>query len=174
MNQIPTNTKKPPLSRLRWGALILLIGFLSPLLIPLVVASRLSDGLKAVLSAGLAFGIPELFMLVAVAIMGKEGFHYLKRYIRLLFKLYGPPDKVGKIRYRMGLILFCVPLVFGFIAPYLLIKINFYFDNIFLITLFSDLLLVISLFLLGGDFWDKLRSLFVHGATAKFPTNSEK
>jgi hypothetical protein len=29
--------------------------------------------------------------------------------------------------------------------------------------------LLISLFVLGGDFWDKLRALFVHGARAVFP-----
>jgi hypothetical protein len=87
----------------------------------------------------------------------------------LLFKMYGPPDQVSKTRYRIGLILFCIPLIFGFIAPYFLIKVNFYFDNVFLITLFCDIFLVFSLFILGGDFWDKLRSLFVHGARATFP-----
>jgi hypothetical protein len=167
------NTKKPPLSRLRWGAIILIIGFLSPLLIPLVLSSNLSQGFKAILSGALAFGIPELFMLIAVAIMGKEGFHYLKRYVRLLFKIYGPPDHVSKIRYRTGLIMFCVPVVFGFVAPYFLINVNFYFDHVFVITLFSDVLLVLSLFVLGGEFWDKLRSLFVHGAIAKFPAKSD-
>jgi hypothetical protein len=162
-------SKKPPISRIRWGAFILVIGFLSPLLIPLVVSSNLSQGIKAILSGALAFGIPEVFMLIAVAIMGKDGFHYLKRYTRLLFKMYGPPDQVSKTRYRIGLILFCIPLIFGFIAPYFLIKVNFYFDNVFLITLFCDIFLVFSLFILGGDFWDKLRSLFVYGARATFP-----
>ena len=32
-----------------------------------------------------------------------------------------------------------------------------------------DLTLVISLFVLGGDFWDKVRALFVHEARAVFP-----
>jgi len=31
-------------------------------------------------------------------------------------------------------------------------------------------LLVASLFVLGGDFWDKLRALFVHEARVQFPT----
>ena len=29
--------------------------------------------------------------------------------------------------------------------------------------------IIIGLLVLGGDFWDKLRSLFVHGARARFP-----
>jgi hypothetical protein len=33
----------------------------------------------------------------------------------------------------------------------------------------GDLLLFISLFVLGGDFWNKLQSLFVHDATAVIP-----
>ena len=36
-------------------------------------------------------------------------------------------------------------------------------------TVAGDLLLLASLFVLGGDFWDKLRSLFSHGATVVFP-----
>jgi hypothetical protein len=32
-----------------------------------------------------------------------------------------------------------------------------------------DIVFVASFFVLGGDFWDKLRSLFVHGTTLKFP-----
>jgi hypothetical protein len=30
-------------------------------------------------------------------------------------------------------------------------------------------MLLASLFVLGGEFWDKLRALFVHGARAAFP-----
>ena len=30
-------------------------------------------------------------------------------------------------------------------------------------------MLIVSVFVLGGDFWDKLRALFVHGARAVFP-----
>jgi len=32
--------------------------------------------------------------------------------------------------------------------------------------------LLVSLFVLGGDFWDKLRALFFHGAKAVFPKTS--
>jgi len=33
----------------------------------------------------------------------------------------------------------------------------------------GDVLLLASLIMLGGDFWDKLRSLFVYGSRAQFP-----
>jgi len=32
-----------------------------------------------------------------------------------------------------------------------------------------DVLLVFSFFVLGGDFWDKVRALFMHKARARFP-----
>jgi hypothetical protein len=33
----------------------------------------------------------------------------------------------------------------------------------------GDLLLLSSFVILGGDFWDKVRALFVYGAKAQFP-----
>jgi hypothetical protein len=33
----------------------------------------------------------------------------------------------------------------------------------------GDLMFIATLFVLGGDFWDKLRALFVHGAKAQLP-----
>jgi hypothetical protein len=38
-----------------------------------------------------------------------------------------------------------------------------------LMAMSGDLLLIVSLFILGGDFWDKLRALFVRDAKAVFP-----
>ncbi len=35
----------------------------------------------------------------------------------------------------------------------------------------GDLLLVASLFVLGGEFWDKLKSLFVYGAKVQCPAS---
>jgi hypothetical protein len=34
----------------------------------------------------------------------------------------------------------------------------------FIVSLIGDLMFVASLFVLGGDFWDKLRALFIHSA----------
>jgi hypothetical protein len=38
----------------------------------------------------------------------------------------------------------------------------------------GDILLLSSLFVLGGVFWDKLRGLFVHGAWIQFPGGEGK
>ena len=153
-------SKKPPTVRLWVGIIVLVTGFLSPLLIPLVLSSNFSTGVKSVISGLLAFGIPELFMLIAVGIMGKEGFNYLKRYLSLVLRRYGPPDEVSQARYIIGLIMFILPLVVSIIAPYFGHKITFFENSEITIMIILHTMLFLSIFVLGGDFWDKLRGLF--------------
>jgi hypothetical protein len=59
--------------------------------------------------------------------------------------------------------------LFGWAAAYMDDMIPGFVDNKTLFYVGSDLMFLSSLFVLGGDFWDKLRSLFVHGARAEFP-----
>lgn len=162
--------EKPSTSRMVWGTIVLVTGFLSPLLIPLVLASELSSTVKSILSGLLAFGIPELFMLLAIAIFGKAGFNYLKRFISLFIRKYGPSDEVSKLRYRFGLILFCIPLIVGLLMPYILFEIELSNNILLSLTIATDLLLLISIFILGGNFWDKLRGLFIHQAIVTIKT----
>jgi hypothetical protein len=164
MNQ-PLNDK-PQLSnrRLVFGTVILIVGFLSPLLIPWVTSTDWSVGLKSFLSGFLAFGIPEIFMLIAIAVMGKPGYEFFKEKIAKFIQPFLPPDAVSQTRYRFGLTLFSIPILFGFLAPYL----GHFFKGLHDVPiswyLGLDLVFVVSLFVLGGDFWDKLSGLFDHEA----------
>lgn len=158
--------EKPPQSRLLIGGIIFIAGFLSPLLIPLVITSELSPGIKSVSTGLLALGIPELFMLIAVAILGKSGFAYLKSRMFSWLRKYGPPDTVSKLRYRIGLVLFTIPLLLGFLLPYFWDMIPFIKQNLFLFLIGGDVMIFLSLFVLGGDFWDKLRSIFIYNSRA--------
>jgi hypothetical protein len=164
----------PSKVRLLFGGGIFILGLFSPILISLVTASALPAGLKAAISGLLVFGLPELFMLIAAAILGKTGFIYLKSRLYGLFKRYvAPPDTVSPVRYRIGLVMFCTPLIFAFIDPYAGHLIPGREAHTKLFAFGGDLLLLTSLFILGGDFWDKLRSLFVHGAKVEFPGSIE-
>jgi len=154
--------------RLRLGIIILVIGFLSPLLIPLVTATELPTKWKAIISGCLAVGIPELFSVIAIAIMGKPGFNYIKERFFGFLKKYGPADRVSRTRYRIGLVMFLLPIFFGWLAPYAPHLIPGYELHRFAVNLAGDALFISSLFVLGGDFWDKVRSLFIHGAKARF------
>lgn len=150
--------------RLIVGTIILVVGFLSPLLIPWVASSDWSVGLKSLLSGLLAFGIPEIFMLIAIGVMGKPGYELIKEKAAKFIKPLLPPDTVSRTRYRFGLVLFSIPILFGFLEPYL----SLFFEGLQDLPvgwhLVLDGLFVASLFVLGGDFWDKLRGLFDHEA----------
>ncbi|MGL1860936.1 MAG: hypothetical protein OCC46_00265 [Pseudodesulfovibrio sp.] len=154
----------PPRDRLIVGLTVLFVGQLAPLLVPIIVATQWSTVVKSVLSGFLLLGAPELAILGAAAILGKEGFDYLRARIFALFKKYGPPNVVSPTRYRVGLVMFTLPLLYALIWPYLGHAVSVLnFEGIFL-PIIGDTLFFASLFVLGGDFWDKLRALFVHGA----------
>jgi hypothetical protein len=139
-------------------------------LIPLVNGSDLADGLKTTLNGVLLVGFPKLFLVIAVAIMGKPGFAYLKSLIAARFRRFVPPATVSPLRYRIGLILFVSVIVLSSIGDYLAADVlPMRQQHPHLIAMSGDLVLVISLFLLGGDFWDKLRALFIRDAKAVFP-----
>ena len=69
---------------------------------------------------------------------------------------------------KIGLVMFCTPILFGWLSIYTAGYIPAFAQNPFPYALGGDLLLLASLFVLGGDFWDKIRSLFVHDAEVHF------
>jgi hypothetical protein len=154
--------------RFRTGVVIFVVGFLSPLLIPLVARTGLPTAWKVGISGALAVGIPEVFSLAAIAIMGKEGFMVIKGWFLRFLKKYGPPATVSRTRYRIGLVIFLMPLVFGWSTPYVFHFIPEYWTHHMVYGLIGDMALLVGLFVLGGDFWDKLRALFIYGARAQF------
>jgi hypothetical protein len=170
MTQAATIREQPTVGWRFWvGVIFFALGFICPLFIPLVTASDISTSWKAILSGVLMLGIPELLWIIAVAFMGKEGFNYIKTRIFGFLKQYAPPDRVSKTRYRIGLVMFIVPLFFGWLGPYFTYKISGYETYRFIVNLAGDVVFLLSFFVLGGDFWDKIRALFMHGAKAQLP-----
>ena len=168
--------KGPAAPKTTWrfpvGVTILVAGFLAPLAIPLVTSSGLPTGWKTAIAGALAVGVPEVMMIVAAAVMGKEGFAELKRRAGRLLKKYGPPERVSLPRHRVGLAMFTLPLFLAWLAPYLGQYLPGYGTRTLVWAIAADLIFVASFFVLGGEFWDKLRALFVHGARAVFPATS--
>jgi hypothetical protein len=158
-----------PRGRIFLGGAIFVLGQASPLLIPLVIWLEWPAAWTVAASGLLLLGIPELFLILAVAVMGKAGFNYFKRLLGEFLERHSPPDEVGVIRYRVGLVMFMLPLLLGFCAPYVGHLVPLYRAHPVILGLIGDSMLVCSVFVLGGDFWDKLRSLFVHQAKVEFP-----
>ena len=155
--------------RFAFGVILFACGRLTFLLIPLVRSSSLGADWKNVLSVVCVFGLPDLFTVLAIAVLGKEGFAQLKQLLFSRLKRFAPPAKVGKIRYRIGLVMFFLPIVFGWAYPYLNEIVSGFQDYRIALSIIGDALFITSFFVLGGDFWDKLRALFIHGAKVQFP-----
>ncbi len=97
-----------------------------------------------------------------MAVMGKPGYLYVKSRVFGLLRRYGPPTEVSRARYNIGLVMFVLPILFGWAMPYISDLIPNLEDNLFAYAIGGDMLLLASLFVLGGDFWDKVRALFVY------------
>jgi len=156
------HNQKIPTNRLAIGAAVFVAGQLSPLLIPWVLSMDIGTGIKTALSGFFMLGVPELAIMLSIVIMGKAGFAFLKSKIGRFFKQYGPPDTVSKTRYTIGLFMFIIPFGIGWLLPYFEHLIPWDKTYHLWINISGDILLIISLFVLGGDFWEKLRSLFIY------------
>ncbi len=156
--------------RFKLGTAIFLVSLGWPLLVPAMPFLGFSGAMIAAFLAVMVV-VGEVLILVAVAVMGKPGFAFMKSKVFGVLKRYGPPKTVGRVRYRIGLVMFTVPILFGwaepYVSPHLSEWIPFYDEFVLAIAL--DAMLVLGLFVLGGEFWDKLRSLFLHGARAIMP-----
>ncbi len=61
-----------------------------------------------------------------------------------------------------------MPILFGWLAPYGSDVIPGYQAHRFAVNLGGDILLLVSLFVLGGEFWDKVKALFAYEARTQF------
>ena len=135
----------------------------------------MSDGLKTGISGALAIGIPEVMTIAAIAIMGRAGHERIKAWAARLLPRIELDRDIGPVRHAIGLVLFVVPLLLGLIMPYVLLKRPLAQDLALALHAGGDLMFLISVFVLGGDFWEKLRGLFVRTARiTPTPTASTK
>jgi hypothetical protein len=157
------STAPPPKGRLLLGAGVFVLGWVVTLAIASVMRS---SALPASLIPAVVFVGPKLGVLGAIAILGKPGFASLKR---LIFGYLTPPAEVSPTRHRIGMVMFVAAILLGFFEPYSNVFFSGYDPRDIRYSLAIDLLLVVSIFVLGGDFWDKIRALFIRDAKAYFP-----
>jgi len=154
--------------RLKLGIALFVLSIVLPLLgIPFVATLDFSSSVIATVSGGLLVGA-EVIGVAAIAVMGKSGYAYIKNGVFGFLKQYGPPETVSRRRYTVGLIMFSVPILFAWLSIYIAGWIPGFINNPLPYALFGDILLLTSLFVLGGEFWDKIRSLFIYDAEAHF------
>ena len=149
-------------ARLIIGGVVFVIGFMAPLFIPLVTGSELSTGWKTTLSGLLMAGVPELFMVITVGILGKDGYQYLKGKVFAFLKKHGPPQQVSRLRYKIGLVLFSIPLLLALLFPYASHHFTVLEEIESIVNIGGDVMFFTSFFVLGGEFWDKIRALYTY------------
>jgi hypothetical protein len=159
----------PSRARLFWGlAVFLVVNIGGPVVgLPLLALTDLAPGTKT-LVGGIIVAVAELSLPVVIAILGKPGFAYIKGVFFKALRRYGPPAEVGRVRYRIGLAMLILPVFFALVEPYVGSYLGVTGQNRIVYALSGDALLLVSFFVLGGDFWDKVRALFVHSAKAHF------
>jgi hypothetical protein len=148
--------------RFRTGVALIALGWICPLFIPLVTKSALSTEWKTALSGFLLVVGPEVLSLLAIAILGKDGFNYLKEKVFALLRRAAPTAKVSRARYRAGLAIWALLFVYGSFVWYAPDLVPGYYENRIAMNLTADFLFIVSLFVLGGDFWQKFRALFTY------------
>ncbi len=155
--------------RFRFGLSFFVLGWICPLFVPFVTRSNLSTEIKTIISGVILIGGPEILSVISIIFLGKSGFNYIKSKVFAFLKLAMPRGKVSRVRYRIGLLMLLLHVINAnliFYAPHLILG---YAEHRIAMGLIADLLFVVTLFVLGGEFWEKLRALLLYEAKAFIP-----
>jgi hypothetical protein len=157
-----------PRIRFYAGLLCFILAWILPGFGILVAKLNLSVGTKAIIIGLLTLGGPELLGLLAVLCLGKENLIFIKERIFAGLKRLKPAALVSRTRYRAGLVMFLLPIIPTYIMAYAPGWLPAAAPLHLYINLAADFMFLSSLFGLGGDFWDKLRALFMYDARVEF------
>jgi len=146
--------------RFKCGIGIFAFAFLLWLLVPLA-ASLDVPGSRIAALTGAVFIANKILLLTCIGVMGKEGFQQLKSMIFGQAKRMAPVQKVSPTRHVIGLIMFFLPILSATLEPYVDAVAPGLRPNLWQLQVLGDIMLIASFFVLGGDFWNKLRGLFV-------------
>lgn len=158
-------------TRLRFGIALLMIGLVMPLGTFYIADTDWPTGVKAIVGGILFFGL-EIMAIPAVALMGKDNFDRIVTGVKRLLKQLKPTGTVSRTRYLIGLVMFVAPILFAWIVSYVPSWLPDGHEPRLAVNLALDVILLTSLFVLGGDFWDKLQSLFLYDARVIYPASS--
>lgn len=150
------------------GLSFFVLAWILPLFSILVAKLNLALSTKAVIIGLLTLGGPELLGLLAVLCLGKENLLFIKKRIFTWLKRLKPAAIVSRTRYRFGLVMFLLPIIPTYIMAYVPQWLPVASHSHFYVNLAAYFVFLSSLFVLGGDFWDKLRALFMYDAWVEF------
>lgn len=148
--------------RFKAGVVLLCLVLGAWLLVPIAAWFGASAGTIATLT-GLIFIWNKVVILLMITVMGKAGFQELKRRVAGVFRFL-PESSITPARYRLGLVMFCVPLAFAVLEPYIDAAWPGIRPGLLELQILGDLVFLSSFLVLGGNFWAKIRALFIRTA----------
>lgn len=155
-------------TRLKVGLALLMVGLLLPFATVVVFWTDWPAWVKNGVAGLLIFGF-EIVLLPAVALMGRENYDRIVGRVRRSSSQFAIAHKVSRTRYRFGLVLLGTTILVAWIVSYLPTLLPHDPATRLLVNLALDFILAASLFVLGGEFWAKLRALFRYDASVAFP-----
>jgi hypothetical protein len=163
---------KPPTLKMDWRFYAGMAALGTSCILPLGAVAVPWLGLPAahsvVLAGALVAGGPEVLCVLAIALLGKETFQYLTYKAKSVLRRVLGDKPVSKTRYYVGLATILLSLLPSYLYAYLSdvppVSMRTY------ILAAADLAFVASVFLMGGEFWEKVRRIFIYEGTPRIAT----
>ena len=156
---------KPPTLKKDWrfyaGMAAMVLAVVMPLAAVFVPVLGLPTAQSAVLAGILLAGGPEVLCILAVALLGKDTFKYFAHKATNAFRRAVFERPASKTRYYAGLAIILLSWLPAYVYAYFPAAMPGGNARIYVLA-GMDLAFVASVFLMGGEFWEKVRRIFIY------------
>ena len=164
-----TDAARAPTLKRDWrfyaGMTALVLAVILPLGAFIVPLLGLPLAQSALLVGVLVAGGPEVLCIAAIALLGKETFQYLAHHAKLAFRRAVIDRPASKARYYVGLAIVLLSWLPAYIYAYAPAAMPGGNARVYILAA-MDLAFVASVFLMGGEFWEKVRRIFIYEGKA--------
>ena len=154
--------------RYKCGIALFCLMIVMMLMIPVAAMSGMPPARVAAVTGAIFVG-NKIILILTIAVMGKSGFQELKRSFGGYLPSLKSDEIVSPTRHAVGLVMFCLPIISAMFEPYIDKIWPGLRPNRWEFQLMGDIMLIVSIFVLGGNFWGKIRALFVRTARVENP-----
>jgi hypothetical protein len=169
-NSAKQEAAKPPTLKKGWrfysGMAALILSCIMPLTAVAVPWLGLPASYSVVLAGALVAGGPEVLCVVAIALLGKETFEYFMYRAKSVLRRIFIDRPVSKTRYYVCLAIILLSWLPAYLYAYFPGAAPGDSMRIYILAA-MDLAFVASVFLMGGEFWDKVRRIFIYEGTPR-------
>ena len=109
----------------------------------------------------LLVGGPEVFMVIGVALAGKEGLTTIKNAVKRIFGLPAGEYAATRSQYTLGLVMIALGLLAQLLVDYLylIVDLSQFASYELYVNLGGDVLIILGVFVAGQQLFAKLKSL---------------